>query len=450
VNKNTRTTHANVEPGAQLDPTWKRLLMHPAFVPVCLLAGLTLRLLTALLFPVEPFSDFAWYVSRALELAAGRGYQEGGYPTAYWPVGWPGILALSYKLLGSIPITVVVLNTIAALTIMVCILWLGRHVTANEAAARLALLGYTLYPNHIAYSGTAATELAYTALAMAAFVLMLRGRKRPWLLVLSGLLFGIATLVKPQTLAFPFGAVIVMMVVYRSWGWGNAVRAGLIIYLALFLTVAPWTYRNYQVLGEPVLVSTNGGTALFLGANDRMSGGDYAYQDTPEFQALGIPWAQRVIRQVELNKLEKASAIAWIKEHPGTYLAWMPKKVVMLWTKDTDGFWSFDYSFPNGTQAIRAMQILNQAYYILVLLLALVALGLALKALFRNEHDRLPLLLLFCMPVFVSLLAAAFTGQIRYHFPAMPFLFVAAAWSLTQITQRRRTTTSRVACEHEV
>ena len=411
--------------------------MHTGFVPACLVVGLTVRLLTALLFPVEPMSDFAWYIARAQELAAGQGYQEGGYPTAYWPVGWPLILAASYSVLGSMLASVVVLNTLASFTIMMCILWFGRKVAADEMAARLALLAYALYPNHIAYSGTAATELVYTALLMTAFMLMLSGRKQAWPLVLSGLLFGVATLVKPQTLAFPLGAVIVTAVVYRSWGWGSAVRATLIVYLALLMTVAPWTYRNYEVFGEPVFVSTNGGTALFQGANDAMTGDHYDVPNTPQFQALGIPWQQRVERQVELDKREKAAGISWIEQHPGKYLMWMPKKVAMLWRKDTDGFWSLDFSYPNATLAIRAMQVANQAYYILVLLLALGALGLALKALFRNEPGRLPLLLLFCMPVFVSLLAAVFTGQIRYHFAAMPFLFVAAAWSLATLSTRR-------------
>lgn len=418
-------------------PAWIRMLLHPAFVPGVIFAGLVLRLLLSTILPVEPMSDSAWYVARAKEIAAGMGYQEGGFPTAYWPVGWPAILAGGYLLLGSMPLTVVVLNAIAALTTMYLVLWFGRNVAGNELVGRIALLAYALYPNHIAYTGVATTEIVYTAMAMGAFALMIWGRSRFWLLAAAGLIFGIATLVKPQTIAFPFGAAIALTLVYRSFSWTSAIRSGIVVYVALLLVVLPWTYRNLIVLGEPVLVSTNGGTALLLGANDQVTGDHFDYQHTPLYAALGIPWEDRVERQVELNKLQKQHALDWIRENPGSYIAWMPKKVAMLWLKDTDGFWSYDHSYPNATSVVRAFQVANQLYYVMILLLALSCAVSAAVGLLRRNEEMARLGLLFCMPVFLSLLAAVFTGQIRYHFAAMPFLFVAAAWALARAHQSR-------------
>ena len=64
----------------------------------------------------------------------------------------------------------------------------------------------------------------------------------------------------------------------------------------------------------------------------------------------------------------------------------------------------------------------------LVIILALGCGAWATWGVLRRDEQIQQLALLFCMPIFVSLLAAAFTGQIRYHFAAMPFL-IAAAWS---------------------
>jgi hypothetical protein len=97
-------------------------LLHPLFVPCVLtcvlIGGLGIRLGVAVFLPIEPMSDSAWHVARATDLAAGMGYQEGGYPTAYWPVGWPAILAGAFVLAGSMPVAIVGLNLLGAAAIM--------------------------------------------------------------------------------------------------------------------------------------------------------------------------------------------------------------------------------------------------------------------------------------------------------------------------------------------
>jgi len=414
------------------------LVRHAKFVPACLALGLVLRLGAAWLLPFEPSSDAAWYVARALGLLAGEGYTEDGVPTAYWPVGWPAILAGATALTGSIEVSVVSLNLAAAAFTLFAVLWFGRQVAGSELVGRLALLGYAVYPNHIAYTGQATTEIVYTALALAALMLLVAGRHRPWRLAVAGAVFGIAALVKPQTLAFPAGAVIALAWVYRDVGLGAGLRAGLIVYVTMFAVVLPWSARNHAVFGEFVLVSTNGGTALILGANDQMTGAHFDYQHTDAFRQLGIPWDERVERQVELNARQKTVAKAWIREHPAEWLAWMPKKVALLWMKDTDGFWAFDRAFPERTGLVRTAQVLNQAFYAFILVTALVCALRALVALVTPGYDARALGLLFLMPVFVSLICAVFTGQIRYHFPAMPLLLVAAAWTCAWAFDRVR------------
>ena len=435
MNAGTDFSRSSLNTPSWFPASWARLLLHPAFPFIVIGLALVARLLVAVLIPVEPASDAAWYVGRALGLAAGEGYHENGIPTAYWPVGWPAILALGYSLTGSMSATVIALNLASALVVMLLILWFSRMATEIALVGRIALLVYALYPNHIAYTGQATTELIYTALAMGAFAVLIAGRKHLWLLFLSGLLFGIGTLVKPQTIMFPVGAVIALALVFRNYSWASAARAAIVVYLALVLVVLPWSYRNWTVFGEFVLVSTNGGTALLLGANDQVTGDHFEYQHTPVYDQLGIPWSQRVEGQVELNRAQKEAAVEWIRNNTGEYFAWMPKKVLLLWIKDTDGFWSFDRDYPDSTSLVRLAQYLNQALYMVVLLLAFVAGFVALFGLVRREGEKARMALLYCMPVFVTLLAAVFTGQIRYHFPAMPYLIILASWMLLHFSR---------------
>ena len=135
-------------------------------------------------------------------------------------------------------------------------------------------------------------------------------------------------------------------------------------------------------------------------------------------------------RQVELDKLQRDAAVQWILEDPVRYIAWMPRKVFLLWQKDTGGFWLFKSSYPDRQEIALGLQAANQLYYMLVILLSLYAAWIALTGLLSRDEERARLGLLFCMALFVTIIAAFFSGQIRYHYPAMPFLFVAAAWTL--------------------
>lgn len=433
MNSLSHKDHLSQSPGRW---KWPGFLMSPRFVGATLALGLIIRLTIALALPVDQFSDSAWYALRASELAGGMGYQEGGHPTAYWPVGWPAVLASIHWLIGSMDWAVLSINLSSSLVIMVLVYWFGAQIAANELAGRIALLAYALYPSHIAYTGVSATEVFFTAVLMSAFALLIAYRERVLPLFASGLLFGIATLVKPQTIAFPLGAVIALFLVFRAFSPGAALRSLAIVYFTLFLVVLPWTYRNYLTFDKPILVSTNGGGALLVGANDYMTGGAMTIRKTPVFKELGVPWEDRVSRQVELDERKKAHAVSWIKENTLQWFSWMPIKLGKLWARDTDGFWTIEKNYDSGTSVAIAMaiKIYNQVFYFVVLALAMVSAPFAVIGLFRQREPLARLGLLFCMPIFVSLLAMVFTGQTRYHFPAMPFLFVAAAWSLWRIS----------------
>lgn len=417
-------------------------MLHPAFIPTCLVMGLGVRMAFAIAFPVTPTSDAAWYMARARELATGFGYQEGGIPTAFWPVGWPAILAAGTLLLKSIPVTVITLNLIGAGVIMGLILWFAQKVLASDVVGRLGMFAYAIYPNHIAYTGMAMTETVYTAIAMGGFAVLICWRKMLWGPVVSGLLFGVATLIKPQSYLFPIGAIIALIIIYRDYSWRSALRGGVILYCLLFAVVLPWSMRNLEVFGEFVLVSTNGGTALLLGANDQITGEHFEYEYTPVYAQFNIPLDQRVARQVELDGKQMDRAVEWIKENTWAYVAWMPRKVFLLWYKDTDGFWALDESYPQAHVTVQVGKIVNQIYYMLVLLLSLPCALFSIRALIRRSESDMPLGFLFCMPIFLSLLAAIFTGQFRYHFPAMPYMMLAAAWTLVRFSELMRTSRS--------
>ncbi len=404
-------------------------------VPSLFVLAIGLRLAVVLAFPQTPSSDGEWYLVRAAEMARGLGYQEAGHPTAFWPVGYPALLAVSLWLCGPSLAVPIALNLIAAAAILALVLRCARLVGAGEAGARLAGLLYAIYPAHIVYTGVATSEATSTAVTMAAFVLLVGGRRRSIALVAAGLLFGVATLMRAQMLMFPAGLLIAMMIAWRDWRWRDAAKAAVIVHLAMAVVVLPWTVRNYHALGAVVPVSTNGGVSLYYGANPHATGGWYAWERTPEWdRVVGIPYGDRVARQVELDRRFKAAAKAWIVAHPAAWLALGPTKVALLWAKDGDAFWGLDGSYPDAGRLLTLVRVADQLFYMAILALALAAVALALRARWRGRDA--PMLLMGAMPAFATLTAFGFTGQTRYHYPAMPFAIVAAGWMLAMLVRR--------------
>ena len=387
---------------------------------------------------VEPTSDAAWYYSRAEKLAAGLGYLgDHGAPTAYWPPGWPLALSVPFSLFGASPLVVGLFNLATAVLGGWLLLDLARRVGGSELAARTALLLFAVYPNAIAYGPLALTEVFYTTLLLAICWLLVGGRKISTL-VLAGLLLGVATLVKAQTLVVvPLILAIELLGKEGFWRRLPAALAKIAALIALAaLVVAPWTIRNHRELGRWVAVSTNGGATLFASNNDTARG-DFTPQD-PAFAAFD---ARKGGDEVTHDAEGKALGLEWIKAHPARFVQLIPLKLFRLWGPDGEGDWAYQGGYPRYgafESAFRAVRLANQGYYVLLLLGFAVA---ALVQLMGRWKARGRLIGWWALPygiaAYPSSIAVVFSGQSRFHYPVMPFVCLACGWLLADWWAKR-------------
>ena len=399
-------------------------------IPAILILAIALRLGLILAFPITPRTDSLWYLERGREMAAGMGYQEGGFPTAFWPVGYPALIGLATWIFGPTLFGPILFNLIAQAATILLILWFARILRAGEGAGRVAALLYAIYPAHIAYTGDTAAEATATAVMLAGMALVVRGRARIGWALAGGVVLGAATLMRPQMMLFP-PFLIAGLWLARGVDWRRGIVLLLLVYAGLVMAVLPWSLRNQAVLGAMVPVSTNGGVALQAGANDLADGGYFQVQKSPLWARVGIPFADRVERQVEIDRRLKAMATDWIAGHPVRWGTLGFRKVALLWMKDGDGFWSLDASHPEQGLVWKAAQGLNQLFYMAVLGLALVGTVLAGRAAWAGRRGA-GLVVAVVMPAFCTVLAFGFTGQTRYHYPAMPFVMILAAWVIAR------------------
>jgi 4-amino-4-deoxy-L-arabinose transferase-like glycosyltransferase len=410
--------------GAHLTGALFRLLDSPYFLPACFTLFIALRALLLFLVPVEMSSDAAWYLSRALGIARGEGYSEGGYPTAYWPIGYPGFLSVLFYLFGQNELVGQVANLLMAVATFFLQLELARRIFGSETAARLGVLLLTIYPNNIAYTSFILTETYFTFLLLLGIYLCLARRGWIWVLF-SGLAFGLATLTKPQIIFFPL--ILIIFQIVGPGGRANvreSIAKGLTIYLVILAVLVPWAVRNSQVFGELVLISTNGGATLLTGNNPGADGG------LVENDPLVAQRNFSVRDQVASDRRARQLAVEWIRNNPGRFIELVPLKVWHLWAKNGEAEWTYQSGYPHyeqNWQIFRSVRWINQIFYTLLLAGALVSVALLVK---NGRGVAWPWVLTgYCLMIYLTLISIVFSGQPRFHFPAMPWVIMYAAWA---------------------
>lgn len=385
----------------------------------------------AILLDVTPSSDADWYYTRAAMLAQGLGYLgNNGAPTAYWPPGWPMAMSLAFRALGTSTVTVGLLNLASAVLAGWLTYDLARRLFGSELSGRIALLLLAVYPNSILYVPLALTEVFYTALLLAGCWLLI-ARKGALRLVFAGLVFGVATLVKAQTLVvIPLICLIGLLrdgqIVRRTPG---VIARGAFIIAVAAMVVAPWTIRNHSAMGAWIPVSTNGGITLLTGNNDSARGGF-----TPDDALVKALDARKGLSEMEYDAEASRLGKEWIKAHPAEFLKLMPMKLFRLWGPDGEGQWAYETDSAGYRAAPWAFTLLraaNQLWYFALLGLFAVAAVLMIRQR-RAARERVIdwWLLPYGIALYPSAIAMVFSGQSRFHYPVMPFMCMAAGWVL--------------------
>lgn len=410
----------------------------PLVLPICLAVGVLMRLALVMLMEVRPHSDAGWYFSRASELAAGLGYQEGGSPTAFWPVGYPAFLAGLFTIFG----TSVRVGQLANIVLWALTLWmLHRTVlafSARQRAANLAVLCYCLHLNAVGYTGLLLTETLFVTLLVAAWWLSTELRHRDWRAAIPlGVLLGLMTLIKAQTWVFALIWAGIVVALSRSSRRLQAMRMGIVV-LTLFATVAPWSLRNLDALGSFVLVSTNGGVSLAASNHARGNGSD-SWSSHPERDYIG----QSVRDQVGADRRAREVTWRWIRDNPTQFLALAPRKFWWALVPDGESEWGYQAGFERYDQywlIFRTLRWINQLGYCL---LAGLVLWSAWRLLFphrlRAREQILPLAMVGAYGAMFLAITFVFNGQSRYHFPLIALACGVCGWAISLSTNRTDT-----------
>jgi hypothetical protein len=163
-------------------------------------------------------------------------------------------------------------------------------------------------------------------LAFGSFVAAVRRPTvRGWLV--SGVLFGLLMLTKPNAVAFLPG-----LAVGAWWQLGRQrvprVRWAAIFCLALAVTLLPWVARNHRVHGRWYLVTTGGGRQFWMGNNPAATGASN-YNPAPPTWMWDTLYARR--DQIEREGVYYREGWRFVREQPGRALQLYLAKMGALW-----------------------------------------------------------------------------------------------------------------------
>ena len=183
-------------------------------------------------------------------------------------------------------------------------------------------------------------------------------------------------------------------------------------------------------------MSTNGGITLLTGNNDSARGG-YT-PDDPLVRSID-PLKER--DEVAYDAQARTLGAGWIKAHPLRFAALAPLKVWHLWGPDGEGQWAYEtgsWTYARAPHAFLAVRAFNQVLYWLMLIAFVAApwrMVMARMAAARRVIDWW--LVAYVIALFPTAIAVVFSGQSRFHYPAMPFVCLIAGWMVADWLMRR-------------
>ncbi len=277
----------------------------------------------------------------------GNVYHDPTGPTAHVSPLYPFIVAAIFAVFGANTLAAMIVQSLLATATLALTLALlpalARRLGLPEVSGWLAAFTLAVLPINWFYESFGDWEQPTAALVFIGLItcfLELRhsGWQRPWLVVLTGLLTGIAALLAPSLVP----AVALMLV--AEFVWTNAPRrrvfaGGVAVVAISLLCASPWMVRNYFSLGGFVPLRSNFGLELWFGNRDDGPGhSNIDWSDPDMSNKLRHPHPNgaecqklKDMGEIAYMKSRQAEAMDWIRANPGRFAELTLLRVRMFW-----------------------------------------------------------------------------------------------------------------------
>jgi hypothetical protein len=352
-----------------------------------------------------PIADSSYYLSHAQTLVRTGSYTSAfGYPTAFWPIGYPVVLALPMLSGFDATIATRILNLCILITTVVVLVMLFKQYLSRHGIILFALC-IAFFPNNLFAVNVLMPDHLFNLLLWITVFLLVRKKTNWGASIAVAILLGLMSYLRPVGILLP---IVLLVAQFRAAAEKKRFISLLISLAIVVLLLAPWAYRNYAVFGEFVPVSTNGGYNFLMGNHEGSTGGvnfDFTY----DFQDSNEP------RQ---SKLAYQRGLEAILRNPFEAVARIPLKIFHLFYRgDSSITWalkSTQNTLPSWLLAASFFGA-NAAFYGIVILGFW---GMILH--WKAVSDSKLRLLMTAVYLYIVLATVVFVGADRYQIPLLP------------------------------
>jgi len=359
-------------------------------------------------------SDALGYYQIAESLARGDGYRLFGELTARRPPLYPLFITFFLKL-RLFPIGVQITQSLVGALSCVILYQISKRIFDEKSGLVSACI---LSVNYLAVrqSVSVLSETLFVFLLLLSFFLYFGALAHfsKWWFFGSGLTAGLSLLTREVLLLYyPF---MVLWILLEKAPRIAPIRSAILFLLGFTLAVGPWTLRNVFVFRQFILVTASAGHTIWLSNNPETEGGktggdwvlgeDVVYPDDAYADKLSDS-------DIELDRYFYGKAIHYILKNPGRFFKLMLVKIVNTWR-------------PYQTDSPQYAKWATALTYLPVMFLGFMGLWWSR----RRWRELVPIYLLI---LYIFFLHAILVAQIRYRFPAMPFLMIFAAYAGLEI-----------------
>jgi 4-amino-4-deoxy-L-arabinose transferase-like glycosyltransferase len=287
-------------------------------------------------------------------------------------------------------------------------------LTDSQKGGWIAATIAVVFPTWVLYSSLVESDIPAAVLVTLMTWMLLEGYRRQSLLWIAGagIFWGAATLVRAVSLVYAPGIVLWLLLIMPGWKRRLATVVDAIVPFACIL--APWAMRNIHVHGTFVLISTQGGFALYEGNNSTVTG-ILAIDDHHFYKTLAQRYLEEQYSEVARSKLFQADAVKFIYENPWRFAQLCFIRFIQ--------FWKF-YS-PRAPLSDNLIMTASFGVALPFFLIQMLRLG------WRRGPEMLLLLIILCQ----TGVHVVYIAVVRYRLPIEPFVIVMAipgcCWTLS-------------------
>ncbi len=374
--------------------------------------------------------DGANYEDEALQLLSSRTLLDPQFPgdKALSPPLWPLMITSLYLVVGHNLFAVCLLESSFVILTSFFTYRLGREQFDNFTGLAASLIvafsiTFLIHATNHSYEiliGTCLIASLYLFVHSHGFA---NRRKDLLVTALAAVFFGLGALSKAILLGLiPF--ILIWEFLQEQPGLPRKIVRSIIFVLIAFLTILPWTYRNYLVYREFILVNSNGGIIFEIGNNPWATG---RYWIPPAWT-----WEESRREGTSLTR-----GLEFIKDTPERFLQLVPAKFGAFWSTDPAYFRLNKVIHPVLLGILQIIDIQWQrphsedVNHLSVLLLGI---GMGMGILTSSKLMKVRVLPYFVV-LYFSIVHLVFFGEPRFRIPIYPWLHIFQAYAVVKMIQ---------------